>query len=252
MLPILLPLSRSMLPELRRAAFWALKHAAHDASPAERAALRAELGWSCLAAAVTSDDDTGVRAQAAGLLQNLCKGGAQVEEVRAVADTDAHACMHACTRTSTAHCGVVGVDGWIVLPGQSDTSAAQDMLVLCTQLRGFGVHQPTHTHMWFAHCCCWRVRKMPHMCAVFDARVCHMCRRSCSGVAVSCCHCLRHSWGMRPLVCRCRWQSRNSKTTCTRAYCRWCTPLPTWQAVMPATRRGYWQVALLPRCATCC
>jgi hypothetical protein len=72
-----------MLPELRLKALWAFKNLAFGCEPQLQQQLLQELGWGVFSELLTRDDDVGVRAQAVGLLQNLCKGGDSIEQVRA-------------------------------------------------------------------------------------------------------------------------------------------------------------------------
>jgi hypothetical protein len=81
LLPALAPLLTSMLPELRLKALWAFKNLAFGCEPQLQQQLLQELGWGVFSELLTRDDDVGVRAQAVGLLQNLCKGGDSIEQV---------------------------------------------------------------------------------------------------------------------------------------------------------------------------
>jgi hypothetical protein len=80
-LQALSPLTTSMLPELRLYAAWAFKNASHEADAEVQQQLLAELSWAGFRALLTGDDDVRVREQAVGLLQNLCKATAGVEQV---------------------------------------------------------------------------------------------------------------------------------------------------------------------------
>lgn len=71
-----------MLPELRLRALWAYKNLAFGCGPQLQALLLRELSWGVFKQLLTGDDDGRVRAQAVGLLQNLCKGGDSIEQVR--------------------------------------------------------------------------------------------------------------------------------------------------------------------------
>lgn len=71
-----------MVPELRLKALWAFKNLAFGCEPQLQQQLLLELGWGVFSELLTRDDDVGVRAQAVGLLQNLCKGGDSIEQVR--------------------------------------------------------------------------------------------------------------------------------------------------------------------------
>ncbi|KAF6261181.1 armadillo-type protein [Scenedesmus sp. NREL 46B-D3] len=79
-LQALLPLTTSMLPELRLYSVWALKNAAHEAEAEVQQQLLGELSWQGFRALLVCDDDMRVQGQAVGLLQNLCKGTAGVEQ----------------------------------------------------------------------------------------------------------------------------------------------------------------------------
>jgi hypothetical protein len=72
----------SMLPELRFKALWALKNLAFACEPALQQQLLRELPWGVFRDLLMGDDDPRVRTQAAGLLQNLCKGGDDLEQVK--------------------------------------------------------------------------------------------------------------------------------------------------------------------------
>jgi hypothetical protein len=72
----------SMLPELRLKALWAFKNLAYECEPQLQQQLLQELSWGTFRELLTADDDTRVRVQAVGLLQNLCKGGESIEQVR--------------------------------------------------------------------------------------------------------------------------------------------------------------------------
>jgi hypothetical protein len=75
-------LTTSMLPELRLYAAWAFKNASHEADDEVLQQLLAELSWEGFRALLVADHDARVQEQAVGLLQNLCKGAAGVEQVR--------------------------------------------------------------------------------------------------------------------------------------------------------------------------
>lgn len=82
-LQALVPLTSSMLPELRQNAVWALKNLAHECSAEDLTALLAELPWSGFRVLLVGDDDARVQEQAVGLLQNLCRGGGpSISQVR--------------------------------------------------------------------------------------------------------------------------------------------------------------------------
>jgi len=72
----------SMLPELRLKALWAFKNLAFGCEPNLQQQLLKELSWPTFRELLTGDDEPRVRVQAVGLLQNLCKGGGSIEQVR--------------------------------------------------------------------------------------------------------------------------------------------------------------------------
>jgi hypothetical protein len=76
------PLLTSMIPELRLKALWAFKNLAYECEPQLQQQLLQELSWGTFRELLTADDDSRVRGQAVGLLQNLCKGGESIEQVR--------------------------------------------------------------------------------------------------------------------------------------------------------------------------
>jgi hypothetical protein len=80
-LQALSPLTTSMLPELRLYAAWAFKNASHEADAEVQQQLLGELSWEGFRALLVGDDDVRVQEQAVGLLQNLCKATAGVEQV---------------------------------------------------------------------------------------------------------------------------------------------------------------------------
>jgi hypothetical protein len=82
-LPALSALTSSMLPELRLYAAWAFKNASHEADSELQQQLLQELSWEGFRALLVGDHDVRVQEQAVGLLQNLCKGTAGIEQVGA-------------------------------------------------------------------------------------------------------------------------------------------------------------------------
>ncbi|WIA40510.1 hypothetical protein OEZ86_013860 [Tetradesmus obliquus] len=82
-LPALSSLTASMLPQLRLYAAWALKNASHEAEPEVQQQLLQEMSWQGFRGLLVGDHDVRVQEQAVGLLQNLCKGAAGVEQVGA-------------------------------------------------------------------------------------------------------------------------------------------------------------------------
>ena len=75
-----------MMPELRLKALWAFKNLAFNCEARLQALLLRELSWGVFRELLTGDDDVAVRGQAVGLLQNLCKGGDSIEQVRSYVD----------------------------------------------------------------------------------------------------------------------------------------------------------------------